>query len=252
MNYRKTIVDLIVAAALLGASSAFAQGESTFAKANQEFASGQFNEAVADYESVARSGPLSANLFYNLGNAYFRLGDHGHAILNYERALTLEPRHPEASANLRIARDQARALELLPGRLERLLRNLSSNHYTIVAAIGFWGAAFGIAWLIFARRRSPAVLVLSILSFSIFTLGVVSLITLERGNAGASLAIVTGKNVEARVATADNANSVLALPAGSEIRILSERGDWVYAALPNDLRGWLSARDAEPVRPKQG
>jgi len=38
------------------------------------------------------------------------------------------------------------------------------------------------------------------------------------------------------------------LPAGSEIKILSTRGDWIYAALPNDLRGWIPAASAESVR----
>jgi hypothetical protein len=41
---------------------------------------------------------------------------------------------------------------------------------------------------------------------------------------------------------------VLLLPAGSEIKILSTRGDWSYAVLPNDLRGWIPAPSAERVR----
>jgi hypothetical protein len=38
------------------------------------------------------------------------------------------------------------------------------------------------------------------------------------------------------------------LPAGSEIKIISTRGDWMYAALPNDLRGWIQTKNAEQVR----
>ena len=60
--------------------------------------------------------------------------------------------------------------------------------------------------------------------------------------------MVTVKEIEARLATADNAKSILLLPAGSEITILSERGDWIYAALPNDQRGWIPASSAERVR----
>jgi hypothetical protein len=56
------------------------------------------------------------------------------------------------------------------------------------------------------------------------------------------------KNTEARLATADNANTVLALPAGSEVKLLSTRGDWSYAALPNNLRGWIPTNSAELVR----
>ena len=75
-----------------------------------------------------------------------------------------------------------------------------------------------------------------------------ALYTLERGSGGYALAIVTGKDVQARLATADTANSILALPPGSEVKVLSTRGDWIYAALPNNLRGWIPAKDAEQVR----
>ena len=75
-----------------------------------------------------------------------------------------------------------------------------------------------------------------------------ALYTVENGSHGQALAIVTGKNIDARLATADNANSVLALPPGSEINLLSTRGDWSYAALPNNLRGWIPTKSAESVR----
>src|SRR5207249_9673837 len=81
-------------------SSAFAQSDAQFTKANQEFAEGHFKEAISGYEALIRSGQWSANVFYDLGNAYFRTGNFGRAILNYERALALERHHPEATANL--------------------------------------------------------------------------------------------------------------------------------------------------------
>src|SRR5712671_2218078 len=104
----------------LVARSVFAQGEIEFEKANQEFAQGHFKEAISSYEALIRDSQWSANIFYDLGNAYFRTGDFGRAILNYERALALEPNHPETQANLRIARDEARGLELPQGWPERL------------------------------------------------------------------------------------------------------------------------------------
>jgi hypothetical protein len=71
---------------------------------------------------------------------------------------------------------------------------------------------------------------------------------LENGTAGANLAIITQKDIQARLATAETAGAVLALPPGSEIKILSTRGDWSYASLPNDLQGWIPAQSAERVR----
>jgi len=229
-------------------SSAFAQADAEFAKANQEFAQGHFKEAISGYEALIRSGQWSANVFYDLGNAYFRTGDFGRAILNYERALTLERHHPEATANLQIARDEAHALEIQPGSLERYLQFASLNQYSIAAATAFWLAIFAMFALIFKQRRSARAIAVSICCLLVLAVAVYAIFTLERGSKGQALAVVTGKDVQARLATADTANSVLALPAGSEIKILSTRGDWIYAALPNNLRGWIPAKNAEQVR----
>jgi tetratricopeptide (TPR) repeat protein len=228
------------------AASAFAQTD--FAKANQEYAQGHFKEAIGGYETLARSGQWSANLFYDLGNAYFRTGDFGRAILNYERALALEQHHPEAAANLQIARDEARGLEMQQTSLERYLQFASLDQYSIAAAIALWVGAFCIVGLISARRRSARMIALSILSFSVCALAILAAYEIDFGSKGRALAIITGDNVQARLATADTANSVLALPSGSEVKILSTRGDWIYAALPNNLRGWIPAKSTESVR----
>lgn len=248
MKGRTLFVDLCCAViCTFVAASAFAQTE--FAKANQEYAQGHFKEAIDGYETQARAGQWSANVFYDLGNAYFRTGDFGRAILNYERALALERHHPEAAANLQIARDEARALEMQQSSPERYLQFASVNQYSIAAAVAFWVGAFCTVALIFARRRSARLIALSILSFSVCALAIFAAYEIDHGNKGHALAIITGDNVQARLATADTANSVLALPPGSEIKMLSTRGDWIYAALPNNLLGWIPAKNAEPVRP---
>src|SRR5206468_10506935 len=132
------------------------------------------------------------NLFYDLGNAYFRTRDFGRAILNYERALTLDQHHPEATANLRIARDESRGLELQPTRLERYLQFASINQYSIAAAVALWLGTFGIVALIFARRRSAALMSSSIFCLLVFAAAASAIYTLDRGSKGRALAIVTG------------------------------------------------------------
>ena len=110
----------------------------------------------------------------------------------------------------------------------------------------FGSALFSLVLFLF--RRSAAKAVAMLCAFAVCAGAVYALYSIENGNRGASLAIVLGKNVEARLATADNANTVLALPPGSEITLLSTRGDWSYAALPNNLRGWIPTSSAELVR----
>jgi tetratricopeptide (TPR) repeat protein len=237
----------VIALSCATVRSARADQNAAFAKANQDYSEGHFQEAVDGYRNVVSAGQRNANLFYNLGNAWFRLGDFGEAILNYERALALDPHHPEAAADLRLVRDEARALELKGGWLDRYVEAGTSTQYSIAASIAFWFVVFCAARMFFSRR-SAALVSLIILSIAVFACAVFALYSLETGRKGKALAVVTGKKIEARLATADNANSVLALPPGSEIQVLSQRGDWLYAALPNDLRGWIPAKGAQLVR----
>jgi tetratricopeptide repeat protein len=245
---KRQLCVLISAAAVFTSSSVWAADDSAFAAANQAYNEARFQEAAESYESLVQSGKWDANLFYDLGNAHYRLGNFGKAILNYERALALEPRHPEAQANLRLAVDEARALELRSDRIERYAAVATVKQYTIAAAVASWVALFIAAHLWLSRRRSAAGAALIALSLLVCGLSIFAIYALDNGTRGNALAVVTAKEVEARLATADNAKSILLLPAGSEIKILSERGDWVYAALPNDQRGWIPATSAERVR----
>lgn len=238
---RGTLLWVCVAVIALGcaATTPVLRGDQNpeFVKANEAYSQGHFQEAIDGYQNLIRSGHWSANLFYDLGNASFRLENFGEAILNYQRALALDPHHPEAAANLRLVRDEARALELKRSVLERYLGAGTFAQYSTVASTAFWFALFALTHLFYSRRRSAAFIAFIVFTIAVFAGAVYALYSLETGSKGKTLAIVTGKNIEARLATADNASSVLALPAGSEIKVLSQRGDWIYAALPNNLRG---------------
>ncbi len=181
-----------------------------------------------------------------LGTLYFRTGGFGRAILNYERALALDRQHPESRANLQIVQDEAGALEMQPDWIDRQLHFASVEQLSITAAVSIWIGIFCIAVRMLARRRRAGMMAMSILSLVISVLAAFAIYRIESGRRG--MAIVISQKVEARLATADNAGSVLALPAGSEIKILSRRGDWIYTELPNNLRGWIPASDAEQIR----
>ncbi len=251
---RAPILLLLTATALcltpqvFGAPVAHAEADATFAKASADYAAGHFPAAIAGYESLVKSHQWNSSLFYDLGNACFRAGDPGRAILNYERALALDPAQPEARANLQLVRDQARALELTGNWAEQHLSYLTRDQYAWLAATAFWGAVAIFCGLSFSRRR-PAVWIFALLLSGTIAGGAAfAVYELETGSAGNDLAIVTGRNIQARLATAESAGTVLLLPPGSEIKILSTRGDWLYAALPNELRGWIPTDSAERVR----
>ncbi len=250
MRARFPILLCAVALCLTTVPGARGQGDpdATFAQANAAYAAKNYREAIGGYESLVKNGRWSASVFYDLGNSYFRGEDFGRAILNYERALALQPSQPEAQSNLRFVRDQSRALELTKSWPEEHLAFLSTTQYTWLAVVAFWGAIFILAGLYFARRRAVVWIFTLILLCTIGAGSVFAVYAFEEGRGGRDHAIVTGKALQARLATAENAGTVLVLPPGSEIKILSTRGQWSYAALPNELRGWIPATSAERVR----
>jgi len=105
-----------------------------FERANAAFAAGDFVAAQDGFAAiVAQDGP-SAAVLYNLGNASFRAGRIGEAVLSYERALLLAPRDQDVRANLRQVRKAAGLDEPEPGRWTRTVRLLSADAWAWIAS----------------------------------------------------------------------------------------------------------------------
>ena len=83
----------------------FNASAATKAQADSAYAQGHFQQAIADYEALLKQG-ASADLYYNLGNAYYRSENITQAVLNYERALLLSPGDADIRFNLQMARSK--------------------------------------------------------------------------------------------------------------------------------------------------
>ena len=75
---------------------------SLFSSANAAYKAAQYDKAIEAYSQVRAQGLENAELYYNLGNAHYKLGHTSQAILNYERALKLQPTDEDAQHNLRL------------------------------------------------------------------------------------------------------------------------------------------------------
>lgn len=80
--------------------AAFTAGAVTPAAADSAYSKENYDEAIALYNSLLDERGRSAEIYYNLGNAYYRKGEIGNAVLSYERALRVNPSHADARANL--------------------------------------------------------------------------------------------------------------------------------------------------------
>lgn len=224
-----------------------------FAKAGSLYDAGNFSEAAATYQREVHAGHYSANLFFDLGNTYYRLNDLGRSVINYQRALLLEPGHAEAAANLAFVRGKTAARIIPPtgvaGQLRATLETLDVNVYAILAAASGWLAALGGCLGLLTRRRRIVGWLLFGVMLPIFAGSIATLLWLGQGRKDPERAVVLKDQTPAHYAPADSAKVITRLTVGDEVRVLSERGAWVYTQLPDGARAWVLADTVERIIP---
>ena len=236
---------LLLVALGLGGGMALQAAPDRFEAANEAYQQGNFAAAQSDYEALVADGELAANLFYNLGNTYYRTGKKGAAMLAFERALALQPSHPEAAANLSLLRNETGARIFPPGPLwERALawpEQATHHHAAWVAAFGFWLFCVSLAHRLWRRSGSVLGALAGLVLLGWF--GGSAVWTAQQP----PVWIITGQRAEVRMEPADNSKLATTLPTGSQVRLLLDRGEWLYVLLPNQVRGWIHRNLAEPV-----
>lgn len=115
-----------------------------FQKASEEYKKGDFLLAIDQYETIISNGYKSSEVYFNIGNAYFKLNKIPQAILNYERAFQLNPSDKDIEFNLRISKLRTvDKIEALPKLFyvqwwESILGWFSSDTWSILMIIFFW------------------------------------------------------------------------------------------------------------------
>lgn len=243
---------LALLTSLPGLLSAASGPDEVFAAANRDFEAGKYSEAAAGYLDLARTGQISAELYFNLGTASYRLGKTGEAILWMRRALVVDPGMPEVRQSLAFLSGKFGYLEFSDSRVARFIGSLPGSFFRWVFSLALWTAliALGLALAVERLRPNRAALV------ALFVIaGLTALLASRVGHyrdtrlAVTNFATITAEGAKALTAPAPEAKAVIDLPPGSEVRILRESGSWRYAEIPGDLRGWIPSTALESVWP---
>jgi tetratricopeptide (TPR) repeat protein len=236
-----------IVALVLVATHAFAIDPATdFNSANELYAKGQFADAAAAYEKILATGPVSANLLFNDGNAEFKAGNPGKAIAAFRKAELLAPRDSEIRANLAFVRSQAGGSpEGLADRLSDLLGQLTLNEWTMVATVLFWSTLMLLAVKqvrpVLAPRLKTAVTGLAALT--VLTASIAGVRTAEHFSK--RTAVVVQSQVKALSGPFEDAQVSFAVRDGAELPVLDRHGDWVQVADRGGKVGWLPAKLVE-------
>jgi tetratricopeptide (TPR) repeat protein len=224
------------------------------AVADSAYAKEDYQNAISIYESLL-SDNVSPELYYNLGNAYYRLDDMPHAILNYERALLLSPGDSDIRFNLQMARNKT-IDKIIPESemffvtwYKSLVNIMGVDGWAILAIIMFALAAILILLYVF----TDVVIIRKIgffgagLSMIIFV--VANVFAYQQGNKVASYngaIIMSTANVKST--PAENGTDLFVLHEGTRVDITDDSmNDWKEVRIADGKEGWIETKKLELI-----
>jgi tetratricopeptide (TPR) repeat protein len=243
---------MVVAFSLFSSLSAAAI---TKENADSAYAQGKYQQAIKDYEELLKQG-VSAELYYNLGNAYYRTEDITHAVLNYERALLLSPGDRDIRFNLQMAR--SKTIDKITPETEmffvtwyRSLVNLMSvDAWAVTALLSLALAIVLVLLYLFADR----IWLQKIGFFGFIVLLLVFILSNVLAHAqkqelvNRSGAIIIGAAVNVKSTPAKNGTDLFILHEGTKVEITDgAMKDWKRVRMADGKDGWVEAKDLEVI-----
>jgi len=220
------------------------------ALADSAYSAGEYATAIDLYESLLIDGE-SAVLYYNLGNAYYKVDDMSRAILNYERALRLNPSDKDVRFNLDLAR--SKTIDRVNDRVEiffvRWFRSLTSllslDGWARVAIVTFLLFLFAVALFVFGRKRSlrktSLILALILLFLTVCSNGIGY--GQKRRLNNRTEAIVMDPSVVVRSTPSPSGTELFVLHEGRKVTITDDAMQaWKQIALEDGNVGWIETK----------
>ena len=248
----------LLLAALLSLSAWFAPQTAeaiTKANADTEFQKGNYKQAIVDYQELLKSG-VSPELYYNLGNAYYRSDNITQAVLAYERALLLSPGDDDIRFNLQMAR--SKTIDKITPESEmffvtwyRSLVNLTSvDGWAFVAILSMLLVIALVMMYLFSER----VVIQKIGFFAgIFFVVLFILANVFAGQQRNELlerngAIVVSPSANVRETPATNSTSSFVIHEGTRVEIIDKTmNDWRNIRLADGREGWVKTEQIEVI-----
>ena len=222
----------------------------------QAYTDGKFADASTAWTSIEESGQKSAKLYYNLGNAWFKQGNYPKAILNYERALRLDPSYSDARYNLEFTsnfvQDKIEPVPefILKSVARKVCYVMGSNAWAVIFLVLLAAAlVMGLLFLLgssVGKRRAGfycgiVLLLLSAgaLSFSIWQ---------KSDSVKTDTAIVMSPVSSVKSSpSSGSSKDLFVIHEGTKVTILDEVGTWKNISLADGRQGWIPAADLEVI-----
>ena len=214
---------------------------------NQAYNEGLYQKAISLYDSVLSDGIVSKDLFYNMGNAYFKINDLPNAILYYEKALKFDPTDEDILFNLKIANSmKVDKIESVPKLFYvqwwETLRNIfPANTWAWISVVVFTGV-FLMAIIFMMSRSLPLRRTTFWLGMVFAFLFMISLIMSYQKYKEAQsndYGIVFTPTITVKSSPSKNSVDLFVIHEGSKVKVIDEVEGWYEIRIANGSEGWL-------------
>lgn len=240
---------LIFLLAVLLSLTGKAQDSQLFEAANKDYAAGNYEEAIEQYEQIIASGQTSSELHFNLGNSYYKLNRIAPSIYHYEKALQLNPKDEDVLNNLSFAKNMA--IDALGEEEKTGLKGIFDTSTAAFSASGWsWIAvicmlmfvAFFLVYYFSSKTLTKRLLFIGSMFFLVLAISTVLIAaTRQEYEQNRSYAIIFSEEVELKNEPSPRAEEAFILHEGAKVKITEEFQNWVEIQLPNGSRGWLES-----------
>lgn len=220
------------------------------------YAKGDYPTAIEVYESILDGNTVAPEIYYNLGNAYYKTSEIGKAILNYERALLLDPSDSDIRFNLELARSKAvdkvdNGFRLfLTEWIENLVNTASMGTWAVTAIVSFVVMLIAVLLLFFGKS-------VTLRKFSMGCAILMLILTIFANYAAMShylnltskeMAIIVTPTVTAKSTPDNSGTSLFEIHEGRKVKVCDDSmKEWKEIELEDGTVGWIPATALEVI-----
>jgi tetratricopeptide (TPR) repeat protein len=248
-NVRNLLIVIFLCAGCAVPPAACAQ---SFKEANRFYKDNKYDQAIEAYEKIIRTGFESGELYYNLGNSYFKKGELGRALLNYERSRLFMPADSDLRSNYHFVRSVLNVPAGPQGSsrflnwADLLFDGIGMNGLTALLSVLWISILALLAARLWLPALKPYAVPLAALCAAALIASSVALARkisyYEHG------AVVIGSDLEAKFEPGSGATTYFKLTEGSPVFILERASGWIKIRRPDAKIGWVPAESIAAIK----
>ncbi len=246
-NLKKNALLLVIIIILSTLKTMATDNQASYLDAQSAYKSQDYKTAIANYKQILANDIVAPEVFYNLGNCYFKIDSIGRAIQYYEKARKIIGDEEDLMHNLKMAHNKTvDKIEPMPefvvtSTWKNIVNFKTADTWAKYALINF-AFAF-ILLLVFQLAKQPSIkkIFFGLALFSVFITGMFYLLAKSRNNADNSIShgVLIPSSVSVKSAPQSIATDLFVIHEGAVFKIIENQNDWYKIRLDNGNLGWI-------------